>query len=450
MGLRTADTIPRNNIPLNLMYIASNLKRNKIPVKILDLNLLAIKRFGIKKYSSLVKPLIKKEASAILDFIHDPKPLVDFIVSELEEEINQEDYTLIGVNGDYPIFAHFILQKVRKIKPEIKTIVGGHTATFYYESFITSPNVDYVFVGEAEDSFIKLAQSLCKKDLIFINNLIFKKNNSIIKTEIQKCNPKLEKIFYDFDFVKDYYDIFGSIDIIISKGCDNKCLFCNRNFNTCIKYMDREDIFDSIKFLNKEMGIKKIYFLDNYLNTPQGHLKALCEYIIKNNLDFKWGCFARLKNLDAETIHLMKKAGCYMVSFGIESGSEKILKFLNKNISLKEAETIIKACKKEGIKTRGSFIYNIPGETYKDIYLSLKLLFKLRLHYFRFGNLIYAPGASLYENPCEDYFIRYEDRIRFTGTRKKILNETVKKIFFKLLNSVTMFREFKDRTIGEN
>ncbi len=126
-----------------------------------------------------------------------------------------------------------------------------------------------------------------------------------------------------------------------------------------------------IEEAHQRYGVMTFILYDNTINGSKEHLEGLCREIIARGLQIRWTCLARPEGLDEATLRLMREAGCILISFGIESASPRVLAGINKNIDLKRVRTLLRSCKDQGIKTRATFMYDLPQERVRDLVASL-------------------------------------------------------------------------------
>jgi len=172
---------------------------------------------------------------------------------------------------------------------------------------------------------------------------------------------------------------FRTIGVISARGCPNLCSFCcNAAFSRSIlRLRDPKNFVDELEFLNKEYGFQGFNFWDDTLNISKKHVMSICQEIIKRGLDIKWYARARVNTVDQEMIETMKKAGCVRISFGIESGSPRILKEIKKNITLEQARRAVHLSSRAGLIVSLNFIVNLPTETMTDLKMTADLIKEL-------------------------------------------------------------------------
>jgi radical SAM superfamily enzyme YgiQ (UPF0313 family) len=168
-----------------------------------------------------------------------------------------------------------------------------------------------------------------------------------------------------------------------------------------------------------------------------------CEKLITQNINIQWACETRVDNMTEDLIELMSTAGCRAVYLGIESGSQRILDFLNKNITVKQIEEAINLCKKYNIKTYCSLITGVPGETFEDYLQTKKLMDRLKPYSYGFNVFVGIPDSFLYEHVLDNNLYEYIDDIGLAylpGYDIKV------KFFYGIDSSSLVDYKFKQRT----
>ena len=191
---------------------------------------------------------------------------------------------------------------------------------------------------------------------------------------------------------------FPAAMIVSSRGCSGLCAFCSNSvFGRRYRWHSPRYIINMIKTLKETYGIKEIQFKDDNLLINKVMLKELCEIMINEKINISWNCSGRIDMINPEILKLMKKAGCWQIWYGLESGSDKILKELKKNTTVEQIRYAIKITKEAGISSGGFFMIGNPTETVEDIEKTISLLLELPLDEFHISHLTPFPGCELYK-----------------------------------------------------
>ncbi|UCH92136.1 MAG: radical SAM protein [Candidatus Aminicenantes bacterium] len=313
-----------------------------------------------------------------------------------------------------------IAKMIKKRFPKIKLIAGGpHNDFFHEHTFDFTDVFDILAYGECEETIVDLAQwSVGRKELDQINNIIYKKNGSAVRTPLKRVEDLDESAepIYDPGI---YPSLIGNekVNVIMideSRGCPNNCHFCPHPKKSGRKWRKRNP--DNVVKIIKDAKTK----LNTYCfrlagsNPPADLMEDICKRIIANNLNIHFVAFGHGVNDSGEYYHLLKKAGCSSLFFGVESGNREILRdVMNKRVSPDRMKEAILKCKSASIGTTASVIVPAPGETLKSLYDTYQFLVDTSPDGVSLCMPGVFPGAEWYINKekyglelADDYFPR--------------------------------------------
>lgn len=269
---------------------------------------------------------------------------------------------------------------LKKHKKDRFCIAGGIHPSFQYQEALDN-GFDLVVIGEGEKTFSQVLKFIeLKKDYSNLKGIAFKRNNKYYKTTSRQLIKNLDKINIP---ARDLLDMskYEQGSITTSRGCPFNCAYCasKKYCNRTFRQRSAENVFSELKIVVEKYNKKLVHFCDDTFTINHNFVKKLCKFIIDNNLVFEWSILSRVDTIrnDLEMLLLLKKAGCKLIIFGIESGSEKILKRINKNISIKQIKEAILLTKKVGIDVKTTWIVGLPG-SYKEQMESLQLMKELK------------------------------------------------------------------------
>jgi len=344
---------------------------------------------------------------------------------DLEEKIIQAKPDVIGITAMTFTLLDVIqtIQTAKKIDPGIKIVIGGPHAHLYPKETLGLEGVDFVIKGEGEIPFFNLLKALEENsDLSSIDGLVFKKNGQIIDNPVGKLIQNLDELPFPARHLLPYKN-YGSVlakrfpvtTMFTSRGCPFKCIFCDRpHLGSAFRARSAKNVVDEMAECQK-MGIKEIFIYDDTFAVNRQRVVDICSEIVGQNLDITWDVRTRVDTVDEELLKIMKQAGCQRIHFGVEAGTEKILKILRKGITLEQVRKAFQSAKKNGIETLAYFIIGSPQETKKDILETIKLAKKLNPDYAHFTIMTPYPGTDLYRLgletkvlPC-DYWQKFAE-----------------------------------------
>ena len=214
------------------------------------------------------------------------------------------------------------------------------------------------------------------------------------KSRIKEINHKVISIksigkgkVYDLEVPSTHW--FFANNVLI-----HNCLFCSHEtFGNYYRAISPKKVVDEMEFINKTYNPDKIDFIEDFFTQDKKRVIAICNEIKKRKLKFKWNCESRADVMDYEMFRAMKKAGCEFVALGVESGSQRILDYLNKGFTVEQIKKTTKLIKKAGLKVGFHTIFGTPTETIEDINLTRKLLREAKPDYMSRSFFTPLPGT---------------------------------------------------------
>lgn len=192
------------------------------------------------------------------------------------------------------------------------------------------------------------------------------------------------------------------------RGCPFPCSFCAAPIYYGKKLRKRpvKDVVDEIEDNMKRFGVRDFFIWADTFTAEKGYVKRFCQEIISRDMEISWTCNSRVDTIDRETLELMKRAGLWMISFGIESGSMEILKLSKKNITVHQIKKAVTTAHDSGVRTSGHFILGLPGETEESMQETLSLSLDLPLDLAQFYAAAPFPGTELHEQALKKGWLR--------------------------------------------
>jgi len=401
--------------PLGLAYIAAVLERDGFDVEILDCVAMGWRRY-LKKWK--------------VSEIKTEKP-IHFGLSwkEIESKIKKASPDVVGISCSYSCQspnAHKTAGIVKKANKKTRVVFGGAHPSAFPIKTLKDRNVDYVVIGEGELTVSELVKKLDKGSGVSgIRGIAYREKGR------PKINPAREFI-QDLDSLppparhllpmEEYFEANSThggearwtpiTSMVTSRGCPGNCIFCSIHVIWGHRWRARspKNVVDEIEHLVKKYGVREIHFEDDNLTLDRRRMIEICDDVVDRGLagKFRWttpnGVMAA--TLDEEVLRKMKAAGCYSLSFGIESGSKRILReVIRKNVPFEKLGEVVKACKKLGIETSGSFILGLPGENEETFRKTINLAKALDLDAASFLAATPFPGTELYDMCVEHGYI---------------------------------------------
>ena len=439
------------NPPMGLLYLSAYLDKNHIGSKVYELG-------------------VFKEEDAILDGDRIRFGLSD---AEIRLIIRDEKPLVIGLNCMYSIYYNDVANIARVIKEEdqnIKVVVGGNHASSYWKEIMKDENIDYVVIGEGEETFLELIDGIYQGcDGEDVDGIAYRDNGIVVRTKprvlIKDLDdipmPAYEKI--DFEKYIEEGNVFcmrlSSQGIISSRGCPNNCIYCTVKAVWGRKWRGRspKKVVDEIQYLKNAYQIKEFAFLDDSMSINKERLVGICDEIIRRDLNIKWTTPNGIAHwtLNKEILKKMKDAGCYRITFGIESGNQGTRRFIRKSYPLDQAKELIKHANRIGMWTICTNIIGFPCEDINDMNDTYKFAVDCGTDFACFYLLIPQPTSDVYkyydeslideeslnETGCDTkYFTKYELR---KIQKKFYRNFIISRVLRYILNPFLLIRKIR-------
>lgn len=306
-----------------------------------------------------------------------------------------------------------ILAELKKITPGLLTVVYGAHPTFMPRYTVSKEGIDIAVHREPEFIIRDLALSMAGgKDWRAINGISFKSDGKFI------ANP-------DYGFIEDLdalpipdrtllaknIDYFNPVvkrmpftTMFTSRGCPGRCIYCSSPpfYGKIIRAMSAERVVEEMEIVQSQ-GFREVFFRDEIFTVQKKRTIEICEKMIEKRLGLTWIASARIGSVDLETMKLMKEAGCHMIRFGVESGSEKILKNIAKDITVSQTRQNFEWVHKVGLDTHAHLMLGAPGETKETINETICLLKQIKPTIITCGVCTPYPGTKLFDWVVEKY-----------------------------------------------
>jgi radical SAM superfamily enzyme YgiQ (UPF0313 family) len=330
---------------------------------------------------------------------------------EAADEILKESPDLLGITA-VTISIHNaarVAKLVKESKTDFPIVLGGaHLTAIPFETMKKFPSFDLGVVGEGEETLKELLDALKSgHDLNGVPGLILRDNDQLVSTGRRPYIKDLDEVplpAWDLlPYLPKYYrpplhgvKHFPATSIVTSRGCPNQCTFCDRSlFGNRLREFSAEYVLKMIKYLHFNYGIRDLLIDDDNFVVFRRRLEKLTELLKKENLSLSWSCNARVDLVNPRMLKLMKEAGCWQISYGIESGSQKILDLVKKSITLERIEQALRWTREAGIKSKGFFMLGYPTETVETMQETIDFACKLPLDDAQFAMFTPLPGTEV-------------------------------------------------------
>lgn len=306
------------------------------------------------------------------------------------------------------------LAKIAKtVSKDVPVVMGGCHPTVVPMDVIKREEVDFVIQGEGEFSLVQLCDYLDKrnkKEIDSIKGLYYKKNGQIVQNGPNEFIDlsTLPLIRRDLLLYPEIYNLESYNRIMTSRGCPYKCTFCSSPaiWKRKVRYQIIEKVIEELNYLTKEYKVKRFRFWDDTFTLNKKYVIEFCKKLKKSNLRINWMCSVRANTVDKEMLQNLKETGCTSISLGIESGSDRILKLMQKGITVAMARKAVKMIKEEGFILGSFWMMGLPYEKEDDMMKTIGLMRELDdLDHINFCTFVPEPMTELYDLCIREGFI---------------------------------------------
>ena len=341
-------------------------------------------------------------------------PAMNCYQNEFRNLIKKEKPDFVILDSTTPsIYSDIEYAKIVKNETSAKVImVGPHISSLPEETLLLAKgNIDVGCLGEYDYTVKDVILNI--ENLRQVEGICFLENGKPIKTAPRKLIQNLDELpfpaWHQLDLMK-YFDggkLYPYIDIISGRGCPNQCSFClwpqvmhglKYRFRSPINVVD--EIEHDITLCPKVLKGGEFFFEDDTFTVNKERAIQISEEILKRNLKLTFSVNARADIADLEMFKIMKKAGCRELLVGFESGVQKILDNVNKNLTLAQSRKFVEIAKKVGLQIHGCFVIGLPGETPETAQKTIDFALQLDLTTIQFSGAVPFPGTKFFQQ-CE-------------------------------------------------
>ena len=346
----------------------------------------------------------------------------DMLQHEIKRYLDDHSFECVCIGSFASMnYSHVLwLANAVKERYSIPVVVGGLLADLHFNFLLLKKTVDFCVIGEGEDTAVDLLRNLNSPDRV--KGLAYLRDGEIVTTpqrELIKDLDTLPMPNFDMWDMSIYlgknlwaddettsYEEFGvnlpspdlltpNISMFSGRGCPFKCRFCSRSYQT-VRYKSVDRIIEEIVFLKKRFGVRAVHFYDEILVFKKEHVLELCRRI--KDMGVYWDGQARVNTVNRDILRQMRDANCYSIGLGLESGSDRILRAMNKGITRDQIISVLNAAKDAGMHLKLQFMCGYPGETAQDLDKTISLVKESGYPPRRMSWTTPLPGSQIYED----------------------------------------------------
>ncbi len=399
--------------PLGIAYVAGALEQAGYTVSVLDA--------AAEGYDQQIK----------IDNEHVRVGLSD---DQVIARIKQANPDMVGISNLFSMQineAQAIARLVKRVSPEIVTVMGGANPSVLPEKVMENDCVDFVVIGEGEKTMVELVARLNKQEALVDQPAIgFRLSNNAIQINRQmNYTENIDDIPFPAHHLFDIENYFGAMavhgrreterfmPVITSRGCPMKCTFCTAHNVWGKKYRARspERVVAELKLLKEKYGVREIIFEDDNITLDKARAEKIFDLMVAENLELLWTVpnGIALFTVDENLLNKMKSSGCYKVNFAVESGSQRVLdQVIKKPLNLTKLTPLIKYARNIGLQVGAFFIVGLPGETLNEIRESFRYMRRHKLFMANISVAMPLPGSELYKQVIDNHYFINDTAVR--------------------------------------
>jgi radical SAM superfamily enzyme YgiQ (UPF0313 family) len=330
---------------------------------------------------------------------------------KLTEVVRQTNPRAVGIPYLTPLkcIVEKVANLVREVNPDIKIIVGSFHPTFCPEEVMQNPDIDFVVRGEGEIPLLRLMKELKKDSPKWetVPGIYYRaRDGQVRNTPGVNMFPNLDELpIMARDLVLNCdYNVYRVHSVSSTRGCPYTCSFCadRRFWNGKVRRRSVGSVINEMRLLKDKYKAVAVDFVDGTFTFDRKYVQTFCNALIDQKLDISWRCTARYDNLNEDLLQLMRRANCSGLYFGLESGSNRILKAVDKKMTVEGIVKVSKMVHDSGIPSVTSVLIGLPDETKEDAEETLEVMKTFKTDFFDVNSYMPLPGSSLCDLVSEE------------------------------------------------
>ena len=335
---------------------------------------------------------------------------------EVAEYVGRWQPDVVGVSATTPVYAmaNRVLSRIKEEHPQTVTVLGGFHLTALPQQTMAESAADYGVYGEGEETIIELVTALEQgRDVDGIAGLLYRQDGDLCTNPPLPQIRDLDALPFPARHLLRYQEYRWSVPgkglvpvttIMTQRGCPFQCVFCGvRIMFPQVRYRQVEQIVDELEQIVTDLGIHHVQFSDDTLTLKADKAVAMCDEIKRRKLDITWEGYTRADRITKDLLKQMKDAGLVRLSFGVESGDQRILEAIKKGTSLEQYRQAYEWCDELGLETRCSVMLGHPFETRETVKKTVDFVCSLKIHQAYINIATPYPGTALLEMAREGY-----------------------------------------------
>ncbi|MBN1942598.1 MAG: radical SAM protein [Phycisphaerae bacterium] len=302
--------------------------------------------------------------------------------------------------------ARMTARLVKEQNPDATVLVGGPHPTILPEKVLECPDFDVAMIGEGEATIVELLSAIrAGEDFNDVAGIAFRRRGGrVVRTPPRPLIENLDELPFPHASAPQTlidYDQYppGAFRFVFAvRGCPYNCVFCGsrRIWTRRVRYRSPGNVVAELKSLQK-MGLKFVHFDDDTFGVAPSYIRRLCEAMSALRPRLRWSCELHVKLVRDDLLAAMRRAGCYMVQVGVESGSDEILRAMRKGFTIAEAMAACRRITAHKIWLQTFFMVGFPQETEQTLAETARAMRKIASHRVMYSIFTPYPGTEAYE-----------------------------------------------------
>ena len=320
------------------------------------------------------------------------------------EDLARHRPDLVGISVSSPLLVRAAEISRRAAGSGARVALGGPHVSALPEQSLTETGAQVAVVREGEQTLVQIASGV---DLHDVPGVVFREGERFVSTGFRELVPQLDQIpvpdlgLLDWSKYADDQEYGlpgkGLIRIITSRGCASRCTFCSRHtvFTRKTRFRSAGNVLAEIRANLAARTVRNMVLMDDTFTESFEHAEGICRELLDARLDLRWAAITRV-GIPRELLQLMYRAGCQVIELGVESGSERVLRLTQKDITIQSVVDTFRQARQVGMKTKAFFMVGLPGEEREDFLQSVALAKEINPDYLWLSIFLPLPGSAAF------------------------------------------------------
>ena len=333
------------------------------------------------------------------------------------EDVARHRPELVGISVSSPLVSRAAEISRRAAAAGARVVLGGPHVSALPEQTLEETGAHVAAVREGEQTLVQIASGA---DLADVPGVVFRQGEDFVSTGLCELVADLDDLPIPDLSLLDWpryagdqeYGLPGKgvIRIISSRGCASRCTFCSRHtvFTRKTRFRSADNVLAEIRANLAARPVRNLVFMDDTFTESFEHAEGICRAMIDARLDLRWAAITRV-GIPRDLLQLMFRAGCQVIELGVESGSERVLRRVQKDISIQSVVETFRLARQVGMKTKAFFMVGLPGEQREDFLQSVALAKQINPDYLWLSIFLPLPGSAAFASQ-QGANAQYRDR----------------------------------------